>query len=114
MLKFFLEQCPPAGKFIDTDCTKTEVSTGRVFCPAKCADSPDRVWGSSFYTADSSLCKAAVHAGVLKAGESGFVNIKNAQKCKGYFGTSSNGITTESFGNYETSFTFVPGKCNIQ
>lgn len=59
------------------------------------------VWGSnnsSGYTTDSSLAKAAVHAGVLANGQSGFVIIQALDTQTGFTGTTANGVTTTDYG----------------
>ncbi len=71
------------------------------------------VYGSGVYTADSSLCAAAVHAGAVPAA-GGPVKINKAAGCPKYTGTTANGVTTTSWGTYDASFFFVghgDGKC---
>jgi len=58
------------------------------------------VWGSGPYTSDSTLGMAAVHAGVLKVGETGVVRIRFVQSPPAYTGTSENGVTTSPFGPF--------------
>ncbi|KAJ6246506.1 lccl domain-containing protein [Anaeramoeba flamelloides] len=65
------------------------------------------VWGSDIYTADSSLFKSVVHAGLLRIGESGWVKVKILPGKKSYSGTTKNGITTSNYGNYHGSYQFV-------
>ncbi len=71
------------------------------------------VWGSGIYTTDSSICKAAVHAGAVPA-TGGVVKVKGANGCERYVGTAQNGINTGKWGAYEMSFLFPghgDGKC---
>lgn len=35
-----------------------------VDCPEGCANFPSNIWGTGIYTSDSSVCRAAIHAGV--------------------------------------------------
>jgi hypothetical protein len=65
------------------------------------------VWGSDIYTSDSSICRAAVHAGVINAANGGTVTFKIISGQPGYAGTSRNGITTQSYGSYSSSYEFV-------
>jgi len=65
------------------------------------------VWGSGPYTADSAICTAAVHAGA-SGPAGGEVRMVSAPGQSAYAGSSSNGVTTSSWGSYGTSFAFVP------
>jgi formylglycine-generating enzyme required for sulfatase activity len=62
------------------------------------------VWGSNPYTADSQLARAAVHAGILKPGESGVVNVTILPGQQSYEGTAGNGVTTSRWGSYSLSY----------
>ena len=70
-------------------------------CPAGCSGS---VWGSGIYSDDSSVCTAAVHAGVLPAGRAGVVTITIAPGQPNYPASTANGITTRRWGNWNRSF----------
>ncbi len=62
------------------------------------------VWGSETYTDDSDLGAAAVHAGLLKDGEAGFV-VVTLQGPQDAFGSSTqHGVTTHSYGAWTGSF----------
>jgi hypothetical protein len=65
------------------------------------------VWGSGIYTTDSSICKAAVHAGAIPA-TGGKVTLTATKGCSAYGGSVANGITTAKWGPYQMSFMF-PG-----
>lgn len=62
------------------------------------------VWGSNPYTADSALAKAAVHAGVLQSGETGWVRVTILPGQQSYVGSSKNGVTTGDWGQYRLSY----------
>ena len=63
------------------------------------------VWGSWPYTADSDICAAARHAGVV--GEmGGVVTALAAPGEASYTGTEQNGVTTRDWGSYGASFVF--------
>ena len=62
------------------------------------------VWGSNPYTADSQLARAAVHAGVLKPGESGVVRVTILPGQQSYGGSVKNGVSTSAWGPYGLSF----------
>lgn len=63
------------------------------------------VWGSGPYTADSNLCAAAQHSGVISA-KGGVIKVLRTFGLKGYAGTSANGITTSSWNSFDSSFVF--------
>lgn len=62
------------------------------------------VWGSNPYTSDSLLSRAAVHAGVLKTGESGVVQVTILPGLKSYAGSTKNGVTTSGYGPWGSSY----------
>lgn len=62
------------------------------------------VWGTDRYTTDSALAVVAVHAGVLKEGETGIVKVTFAPGQSEYKGSSRNGATSSSWGSYGISY----------
>ncbi|MCS7072305.1 MAG: LCCL domain-containing protein, partial [Anaerolinea sp.] len=75
-----------------------------VLCPAGCAANSQAVWGSNFYTDDSSICRAAIHAGVI-TDQGGPVRVTIAPGQQSYTGSAQNGITTANWGQWNRSFT---------
>jgi len=67
------------------------------------------VWGTDVYTTDSRLAMAAVHAGVLKVGETGVVRLKIVPSPPSYTGSSRHGVTTSPYGIYRAAYQFVKG-----
>ncbi|XP_072516754.1 cysteine-rich secretory protein LCCL domain-containing 2 [Salminus brasiliensis] len=70
----------------------------RVYCPANCKNEPSYwapVIGSNIYADKSSICRAAIHAGVIKAA-GGYVDVLALDKRKSYAGSLKNGIQSES------------------
>jgi hypothetical protein len=68
-----------------------------------CTCSPDAmktgaVFGSARYTADSSLCRAAQHAGAIKD-SGGTVTAHVAEGCPKFAGSSANGINSSNWGS---------------
>lgn len=63
------------------------------------------VWGSSIYTQDSAICRAAVHAGAIPA-SGGTVTAKAAGGCKTYIAKLQNGVQSSKWGEYDASFYF--------
>ncbi|KAM5263768.1 cysteine-rich secretory protein LCCL domain-containing 2 [Ctenodactylus gundi] len=71
----------------------------RVLCPARCGDEPSDwapVFGTSIYADTSSICKAAVHAGVIADEKGGLVDVMPVDKKKSYVGSLRNGVQSES------------------
>jgi LCCL domain len=62
------------------------------------------VWGSGAYTDDSSIAAAAVHAGLLKPGELGFVRVTVEPGRDSYEGSERNGIKTNPYGKFDGTF----------
>ena len=76
-------------------------------CPAG-ATASGTVWGSSPYTSDSALCRAARHAGVI--GEAGgTLRARMGGPQPSFKGSTQNGVQTSDYGAYDGSFTFVAG-----
>ncbi|TTR36200.1 Cysteine-rich secretory protein LCCL domain-containing 2 [Bagarius yarrelli] len=72
----------------------------RVKCPASCKNQPSYwapVIGSGVYTDSSSICRAALHAGVLNP-SGGSVDILAMDKRSSYTGSLKNGVQSESSG----------------
>ena len=71
-------------------------------CPEN--GSPSAVWGSDIYTADSSICTAGVHAGIITLDHGGTVTIEFRPGRSIYGSTLRNGITSNTYGEYPHSF----------
>ena len=65
------------------------------------------VWGTDIYTDDSALACAAVHAGVVLAGETKEVTVKIVAGQSSYQGSVRNGVTSSSYGTWPGSYSFV-------
>ena len=64
------------------------------------------VWGSDVYTADSSICTAAVHSGLINLQQGGTVTIELRGGRPIYGCSERNGVTTSAYGSYQRSFVF--------
>lgn len=62
------------------------------------------IWGTDVYTTDSQLATAAVHAGVLRAGQSGVVKVTMLASPPVYQGSTRNGVTSHPFGMYSAAY----------
>ena len=75
-------------------------------CPAGGSIS-SRLWGTDLYTDDSSICTAAVHAGLITTSSGGTVTIEIRPDAGSYSATTRNGVTSRSYGSWYGSFIFV-------
>ena len=64
------------------------------------------VWGSDIYTADSSICTAGVHSGLITYQQGGTVTIELRPGRAIYGCSERNGVTTSPYGSYQHSFVF--------
>ncbi|KAJ8402327.1 hypothetical protein AAFF_G00368160 [Aldrovandia affinis] len=82
-----------------------------VHCPARCASQPYTVYGSITYRGDSTICAAAIHAGVILNENGGDCTLLKQQGQSQYPGSTRNGITTRQYnGNFQTSYIFADGE----
>ncbi|KAM4833469.1 cysteine-rich secretory protein LCCL domain-containing 2 [Thomomys bottae] len=71
----------------------------RIHCPAGCRDQPPQwasVFGTNIYADSSSICKAAVHAGVIRDEQGGYVDVMPVDGKASYTGSLRNGLQSES------------------
>ena len=74
-------------------------------CPSN--GSLGAVWGTDIYTDDSSICSAAVHAGIITAKAGGRVTIRIRPGAASYAGTTRHGVVSQPYGEFSGSFVFV-------
>lgn len=76
-----------------------------IHCPQNCFQGV--VYGDGVYTVDSSVCVAAVHAGVVSPVKGGNVKVEVVPSQPGYTGSEKNGISTRSWSSSwgNTAFT---------
>ncbi|MBN1944288.1 MAG: hypothetical protein JW797_01375 [Bradymonadales bacterium] len=108
----------PTGLAVQTGATALECNTTagslagdpgathRVTCPANCTTGS--VWGTSIYSDDSSICRAAIHAGVINQATGGELTVTIAPGQPEYASSTANGITTSTWGSWSRSFTVAP------
>lgn len=66
------------------------------------------LWGTDIYTGDSALAVAAVHAGLLKPGETAVVKVSVERPLPKYQGSIRNGVTSHDYGQYGTAYRLSP------
>ncbi|MGE3143952.1 MAG: LCCL domain-containing protein [Pseudorhodoplanes sp.] len=59
-----------------------------------------QLWGTDTYTRDSTIGAAAVHAGLLKPGETGVLRLTVAAALEKYPGSTRNGVTSTDYGSF--------------
>jgi hypothetical protein len=62
------------------------------------------LWGTDVYTGDSALAVAAVHAGLVKPGESVVLKVTVMAPLPQYQGCVRNGVTSHDFGRYGSAY----------
>jgi hypothetical protein len=62
------------------------------------------VWGTGVYTGDSVLASAAVHAGVVKAGETAIVKVTVMVPPSQFQGSVRHGVTSHDYGRFGTAY----------
>jgi LCCL domain len=65
------------------------------------------VYGTDIYTSDSSVCTSAVHNGIISNKKGGRVTVFIRPGANNYRGTTRNGVKSQSYGEYGSSFSFV-------
>lgn len=104
---------PPACPDTYKDLT-AEQRAGEYTC--YCSVAGGQVFGTGIYTADSWICDAAIHVGLVPEnnGHTGVVTVKSAPGCPTYAGSFAHGVDAKAWGKYEASFYFPAkgdGKC---
>jgi hypothetical protein len=64
------------------------------------------IWGTDVYAAESNICWAAVHAGVITPGQASQVTIVMLGPADSFEGTVRNGIASQSYGPWDGSYAF--------
>ncbi|NCC14329.1 MAG: hypothetical protein EOM32_13270, partial [Spirochaetia bacterium] len=65
------------------------------------------VWGTDIYTNDSCIGTAAVHAGLITFNAGGKVTLELVEGKPSYEGSTRNGVTSSSYGDWGGSYKFV-------
>lgn len=73
-----------------------------VYCPAGCGRAT--AWGTDLYADDSSICTAAIHAGVILAERGGLVRVTIEAGGRDFAASSRNGVTTSRWRSWPRAF----------
>ena len=81
---------------------------GKVFTFKLTGNVQGSVWGTNVYTLDSALQAAAIHAGVLKPGQTATVRVRIIQSPQQFVASQQNGVNAAAYGVYSTgAYEFV-------
>lgn len=103
----------PADAVAPAACPANMIALRGTTAPLVCVCPPNiafaTVWGDqTAYTDDSHICTAAVHAGVVSAGEGGTVSVAPRPGRESYPASTTNGVTTLQYGNWQASYAVSP------
>ncbi|ANV86973.1 LCCL domain-containing protein [Picosynechococcus sp. PCC 7117] len=110
---------PPTLQFTTLEWEASPVSleiqdqVGQIFefsCPP--GDPNQRIWGTGVYTSDSSICAAAVHAGLFAAETGGNLALEILAGQDLYTGSQQNAVTSRDYGAWDGSFRFPEASGN--
>ena len=65
-----------------------------------------RIYGTDTYTDDSSICSAAVHAGIITAAAGGRVTIEGVGEQASFAASARNGVVSQEYGSWPNAFRF--------
>jgi len=68
------------------------------------------VWGTDVYTLDSTVCMAAMHAGLLQPGQSKVVGVTILGPQNTFSGSRRNNITSGDWSTFPGAFRFKTGR----
>ncbi|KAK3541254.1 hypothetical protein QTP86_019199 [Hemibagrus guttatus] len=74
----------------------------RIYCPHNCLQEHphvSRVIGTRIYSDKSSICKSAIHAGVIKNEHGGYIDVMPVENRLYYYGSYQNNVLSESMQN---------------
>jgi LCCL domain len=80
---------------------------GKTFVFRVTGGTQDIIWGTGVYTGDSALKTAAVHAGVLRNGQTGLVKVLIVIAPPAFDGTQQNGVTSSPYGPFQGAYQIV-------
>lgn len=87
---------------------------GRIWFVCAAGRSGGNVWGTDVYTDDSSICEAAVHAGVITRADGGRVDLEVLGQQQSFRGSTRNGVSTLDYPAWPGSFRFVANKVGVK
>jgi LCCL domain len=96
------------GGFLAADAPPNMVELGddigATFYFRVCGSADEPVWGTDIYAGDSALATAAVHAGLVKPGETAIIKVTVVPPLTQYQGSEQNGITSNDFSRFGKAY----------
>jgi LCCL domain len=80
-----------------------------VSCPPGCARAGN-LWGTDVYSGDLSICKAAIHSGIISDGAGGNVVVVLDGRQPAFRGSLRNQVRSGDYGRYSSSFLVQPAQ----
>jgi hypothetical protein len=102
--KLQIEAGEPGDDSVSVMSLREPANLGKSFTFRVTGTTTGHVWGSDIYTDDSAVGAAAVHAGLLAAGETGEVRVTLLPGRESYQGVSRNGVTSTSYESWPGSY----------
>jgi hypothetical protein len=94
--------------FLASDAPPTMIDlgdqTGATFYFRVTGEAAGQLWGTDVYTGDSAIGVAAVHAGLVKVGETAILKVAVVKPLPQYQGSARNGVTSHDFGPYGSAY----------
>lgn len=88
-------------------CPANSPAAGTTICSCSAgAVASGAIWGTDVYTSDSSICRAAAHAGRIPVATGGMVSVSTSGSRSSYTASTRYGITSNSYGSWGSSFYF--------
>jgi hypothetical protein len=85
------------GHYSEGDLRSLEKRIGESFVFNVTGNTHGPLWGTDTYTSDSNLGTACVHAGLLRPGEEGVVEVTMVKPVAVFSGSSRHGVTSQSW-----------------
>ena len=84
--------------------TRLQANIGKIYFFRVTGTLAGNVWGTDVYTTDSQLATAAVHAGVLRAGQTGVVKVTIVASPPVFVGSTRHGVTSLPYGPFAAGY----------
>ncbi len=84
--------------------TELQNEVGKTFLFKVTGAAGSTLWGTEMYTLDSGLATAAVHMGIVKVGETGYVRVTILGPSANFVGETRNGITSNPYQTYPGAY----------
>jgi LCCL domain len=81
-----------------------QANVGKTYRFRVTGDVNNSIWGTDVYTTDSALSTVAVHAGVLKAGQTGVVKVTILAPPPSFAGSTKNGVVSSPYGLFSGAY----------